>query len=68
LIVYVTAYDEFAIQAFEHSASDYVLKPVSEERLSKTVQRLQMRLTDQSQSGTELERVLEQLRSLMPVT
>jgi DNA-binding LytR/AlgR family response regulator len=66
LIVYVTAYDEFAIQAFEHSASDYVLKPVSEERLSKTVQRLQMRLTDQSQSGTELERVLGQLRSLMP--
>ncbi|MBR7792886.1 response regulator transcription factor [Undibacterium sp. FT147W] len=66
LIVYVTAYDEFAIQAFEHSASDYVLKPVSEERLSKTVQRLQMRLTDQSQSGTELERVLEQLRHMMP--
>ncbi|MBC3876569.1 response regulator transcription factor [Undibacterium sp. FT79W] len=66
LIVYVTAYDEFAIQAFEHSASDYVLKPVSEERLSKTVQRLQKRLTDQSQSGTELERVLGQLRSLMP--
>lgn len=66
LIVYVTAYDEFAIQAFEHSASDYVLKPVSEERLSKTVQRLQMRLTDQSQSGTELERVLEQLRYIMP--
>lgn len=66
LIVYVTAYDEFAIQAFEHSASDYVLKPVSEERLSKTVQRLQMRLTDQSQSGTELERVLEQLRHMLP--
>lgn len=66
LIVYVTAYDEFAIQAFEHSASDYVLKPVSEERLTKTVQRLQMRLTDQSQRGTELERVLDQLRHIMP--
>ncbi|MFZ6771416.1 LytR/AlgR family response regulator transcription factor [Undibacterium sp. SXout7W] len=66
LIVYVTAYDEFALSAFEHSAVDYVLKPISEERMSKTVQRLRSRLEDSSQQATELERVLGQLRHLLP--
>ncbi|MCH8620908.1 LytTR family DNA-binding domain-containing protein [Undibacterium sp. TS12] len=66
LIVYVTAYDEYAVEAFEHSASDYVLKPISEERLGKTVQRLQARLADGPQRPNELERVLEQLRHLVP--
>ncbi|MDE2428642.1 MAG: response regulator transcription factor [Burkholderiales bacterium] len=67
-IVFVTAYDEFAIEAFEHSASDYVLKPVSEDRLRKTVQRLQSKLRDNKQTGNELERVLDQLRHLVPAT
>lgn len=66
LIVYVTAYDEYAVEAFEHSASDYVLKPVSEERLTKTVQRLKARLDDGPQRSNELERVLGQLRHLIP--
>ena len=66
LIVYVTAYDEYAVEAFEHSASDYVLKPISEERLTKTVQRLQARLADGPQRPNELDRVLEQLRQLVP--
>lgn len=39
-VVFVTAYDEFALQAFEHAALDYVLKPVSTERLARTVARL----------------------------
>ncbi|WP_260260823.1 two-component system response regulator BtsR [Vibrio intestinalis] len=39
-VVFVTAYDEFAIQAFEDNAFDYLLKPVDTERLNKTVQRL----------------------------
>ena len=33
-VVFVTAYDEFAVQAFEHEAVDYVLKPVKAERLA----------------------------------
>lgn len=40
-VVFVTAYDEFALQAFEHAALDYVLKPVTTERLARTVARLQ---------------------------
>ncbi len=40
-IVFVTAYDQYATKAFELAAADYVLKPVSVERLAKTVARLQ---------------------------
>lgn len=43
-VVFVTAYDEYAIEAFEHGAVDYVLKPVTEERLAATVERLKDRL------------------------
>lgn len=39
-VVFVTAYDEFAIQAFEDNAFDYLLKPVDTKRLEKTVKRL----------------------------
>ncbi|HEX7646773.1 MAG TPA: response regulator, partial [Noviherbaspirillum sp.] len=39
LVVYVTAYDEYAVQAFDQAAADYVLKPISDERMAKTVER-----------------------------
>ncbi|WP_019535749.1 response regulator [Paenibacillus ginsengihumi] len=42
-IVFVTAYDDYAVQAFELNALDYVLKPVGIERLSKTIRRIQER-------------------------
>lgn len=45
LIVFITAHDEFAVPAFEHAAVDYVLKPVTAERLAVSVQRLQQRLS-----------------------
>ena len=44
LFVFVTAYDEFAVTAFERAAVDYVLKPATAERLAMTVQRLRERL------------------------
>lgn len=43
LVVFVTAYDDYALQAFDQSAADYVQKPVSDARLAKTVARLQAR-------------------------
>lgn len=39
-IVFVTAYEEFAVQAFEQAAADYLLKPVTAERLAKALERL----------------------------
>lgn len=66
LIVFVTAYDQFALQAFEQAAVDYVLKPISDVRLAKTVERLQARLGQQQEAGGELDRVLGQLRALVP--
>ncbi|WP_229207447.1 MULTISPECIES: LytTR family DNA-binding domain-containing protein [unclassified Duganella] len=43
-IVFVTAYDQYALEAFEHSAVDYLLKPANLERLEKTVGKLKARL------------------------
>jgi DNA-binding LytR/AlgR family response regulator len=42
-VVFVTAYDQYAIDAFEHGAIDYLLKPIEPARLAATVQRLQAR-------------------------
>jgi len=42
-VVFVTAYDQYAIEAFEQGATDYLLKPIQPERLAATVDRLQMR-------------------------
>lgn len=45
-VVFITAFDSFALQAFEQGALDYVLKPVSAERIRLTVERLQRRLSE----------------------
>ena len=43
-IVFVTAYDEFALRAFDVSAADYLLKPIDRERFDRTITRLEGRL------------------------
>lgn len=48
LLVFVTAFDEFAIAAFERAAVDYLLKPATAERLQQTVARLKARLAGRS--------------------
>lgn len=67
-IVFVTAYDEYAVQAFDRSAADYVLKPVSAERLARTVQRLKDRLQLQAVQGGQggMDALIAQLRALAP--
>ncbi len=47
-IVFVTAYDEYAVQAFETSAIDYLLKPLDDERLLRCIARLQRGDNDRS--------------------
>jgi DNA-binding LytR/AlgR family response regulator len=62
-LVFVTAYDEHALAAFELAAADYVLKPVKRERLAKTVERLKARAS-QPGSDAGLERVAAALAQL----
>ena len=59
-IVFVTAYDEFATKAFELAAADYILKPVSADRLAKTVARLK------SRAAPDLAAQLRQLLAVAP--
>lgn len=62
-IVFVTAYDKYALEAFERDAVDYLLKPVSEKRLAQTVIRLKERLKETSSPPAQLKGVVEQLIS-----
>jgi DNA-binding LytR/AlgR family response regulator len=64
-VVFVTAYDQYAVQAFEHEAVDYVLKPVTDERLAETVRRLRERLRA-APVGDELKRALDALSRVLP--
>jgi DNA-binding LytR/AlgR family response regulator len=51
-VVFVTAYDEYAVEAFERGAIDYVLKPPEPERLKITIERLKDRLREHARTGT----------------
>lgn len=75
-VVFVTAYDQYAIKAFEAQAVDYLLKPVQPERLKKSVSKLQFWLVQRAQAATnliakapthdvQLEATLAQLRQLL---
>jgi len=50
-VIFVTAYDEYAIRAFEVNALDYLLKPFSRERLEKAVRRAQQALAEEQDLG-----------------
>jgi len=62
-VVFVTAYDEFAVQAFEREAVDYLLKPVSDERLAAAIERLRRM---PAPGATESGDLLQRLKSLLP--
>ncbi len=56
LVVFVTAYDRYAVESFEQEAVDYLLKPVNDERLARAIERVRKRL-----GGTEQQPGLEAL-------
>ena len=77
-LVFVTAYDQYAVAAFEAQAMDYLLKPVQPARLLKTIQKVQLAQVNRAQAATknivnnmasadaQLELTLAQLRALLP--
>ena len=58
-VVFVTAFDQYAVEAFEQGAIDYVLKPFNEDRLAATVERLKERLA--GAAPPPMEELLERL-------
>ena len=62
-VVFVTAYDQYAIQAFETGAVDYLLKPATDERLAVTIERLKSKLsTKPPDLNVVLSRLAEQIQ------
>jgi DNA-binding LytR/AlgR family response regulator len=59
-VVFVTAFDQYAVQAFAQGVQDYLMKPVTPERLRETVSRLQLRLR-QAQPASSTELLLQHL-------
>jgi len=64
LLVFATAYDQYAMQAFDAQAVDYLVKPLLPVRLAACVQRLQARLHERTPPGPA-PHMLEQLRALL---
>ncbi len=56
LLIFVTAYDQYALKAFEQAAVDYVLKPVQRERLAQTCTRLQTALQQRAAASSAQQR------------
>lgn len=61
LFVFVTAFDQHAIRAFEENAADYLLKPVSPDRLAKSLERIRRKLAEPAPQG--LSQAIERLLS-----
>lgn len=72
-VIFVTAHEEYAVRAFEECAVDYILKPITEERVIRAVDRARRRLREadvaraSNPSGTDLEALLDRLRPHRPV-
>lgn len=65
-IVFVTAYDQYAIDAFEKGAVDYLLKPIARERLAGTIQRLKVRAAAGNNDTEALAALIKQLSGALP--
>ena len=60
-VVFITAFDQYAIEAFENEAVDYLLKPVTEKRLQKTINRLKKQISAISDLPIDFSRTMDRL-------
>ena len=64
-VVFVTAFDQYAVEAFDRDAVDYILKPVTDERLARAVERLRRKL-ERAEKPPALDEVLSRLAAALP--
>jgi DNA-binding LytR/AlgR family response regulator len=65
-VVFVTAYNQYAIDAFERGAVDYLLKPIAHDRLAATVRRVKARIDAGGADAAALAAIVAELRARMP--
>jgi DNA-binding LytR/AlgR family response regulator len=65
LLVFITAYDQYALQAFQAQAVDYLLKPVDSARLAQSCERLRRQLAARAAPPQALSQAVDQLRALL---
>lgn len=65
-IVFVTAYNQYAVDAFEKGAIDYLLKPIEPKRLVSTIERLQARMKNGSVDPSVMAELLARLGNALP--
>ncbi|MBN1849779.1 MAG: response regulator transcription factor [Deltaproteobacteria bacterium] len=58
-VVFISAYDHYALKAFENEAIDYIIKPVTDERLTKTIKRLQKQIAATTSPPSDLRKIIE---------
>ena len=66
-VVFVTAFDQYAVEAFDRDAVDYVLKPVTDERLARCIERLKAKLAA-AERPAGLDEVLARLARVLPTS
>lgn len=67
-VVFTTAYDQYAIQAFEQNSIDYILKPIQPERLAKTIDKALHILNERVNQGIQLDQLSLALANLQKPT
>ena len=64
-VVFVTAYDQYAVEAFDRQAADYLLKPVTDDRLMRTIARLKAKVST-AEVPADVAAILKQLATVLP--
>ena len=64
-VVFVTAYDQYAVEAFDRDAVDYLVKPVADDRLARAIERLKAKLAAK-QAPAGLDEVLRRIAATIP--
>jgi len=63
LVIFTTAYDQYALKAFENNATDYLLKPFSKERFAKSVKKALENISSQAEEAEKIRKIIQSVKS-----